>query len=267
MFPHEVTEKLGFYVYRLIDPRNGETFYVGKGKGNRVFAHSRGERNADDDDMTDKFTLIREIRNSGFEVAHVIHRHGLDEKQAWEVEAAVIDAYPEATNQVGGRASDDRGVMHASQVIEKYKAPVAVFKHPVVLITINRSVTERDSIYDAVHYAWKIDPEKAAKAEFVLAVRQGLIMGTFKADRWLPATTDNFPGTAADRPGRWGFIGHEAPQAVAQLYFRKRLPEEMRRPGAANPVNMQDFRRSQQNAKQHAATPQAPSIESNSAEN
>ena len=34
-FPPGVIEKLKTYVYRLIDPRNGETFYVGKGKGNR----------------------------------------------------------------------------------------------------------------------------------------------------------------------------------------------------------------------------------------
>lgn len=32
-FPPEVTAKLKAYVYRLIDPRNGETFYVGKGVG------------------------------------------------------------------------------------------------------------------------------------------------------------------------------------------------------------------------------------------
>ena len=32
-FPPEVTAKLKTYVYRLIDPRNGGTFYVGKGVG------------------------------------------------------------------------------------------------------------------------------------------------------------------------------------------------------------------------------------------
>ena len=30
-FSDEVSKKLGYYVYRLIDPRNGDTFYVGKG--------------------------------------------------------------------------------------------------------------------------------------------------------------------------------------------------------------------------------------------
>ena len=43
-FPIAVASKLKTYVYRLIDPRNGETFYVGKGKGNRVFAHVCAEK-------------------------------------------------------------------------------------------------------------------------------------------------------------------------------------------------------------------------------
>lgn len=35
LFASEVAVQLKTYVYRLIDPRNGETFYVGKGTGNR----------------------------------------------------------------------------------------------------------------------------------------------------------------------------------------------------------------------------------------
>ena len=41
-FQSEVAQKLGWYVYRLVDPRNGETFYVGKGKDDRIFDHGRG---------------------------------------------------------------------------------------------------------------------------------------------------------------------------------------------------------------------------------
>ena len=40
VFPPDVVPKLKTYVYRLIDPRNGETFYVGKGQGNRVLRTS-----------------------------------------------------------------------------------------------------------------------------------------------------------------------------------------------------------------------------------
>src|SRR5262245_61991821 len=111
MFSKEVSDQLKFYVYRLLDPRNGETFYVGKGTGNRVFAHVKGELDANDDVLTEKLQRIRQIRLDGFEVAHVVHRHGLDEDTALEVEAALIDAYPEATNIVSGRSTDERGIM------------------------------------------------------------------------------------------------------------------------------------------------------------
>lgn len=91
-FSPEIIDKLGYYVYRLIDPRNGETFYVGKGKGNRVFAHCAGELASEGDELKDKLRRIREIRLAQFEVEHVIHRHGMDSKTAFEVEGALIDA-------------------------------------------------------------------------------------------------------------------------------------------------------------------------------
>ena len=84
-FTNEIIEKLGFYVYRLIDPRNGETFYVGKGTGNRIFAHVAGEHDTGADELSEKLQRIREIRLAGFEVAHVIHRHGLDSRTARDI--------------------------------------------------------------------------------------------------------------------------------------------------------------------------------------
>jgi uncharacterized protein len=173
----------------------------------------------------------------GFEVAHVIHRHGLPtEEIAFEVEAALIDAYPEATNVVAGLDSDTRGVMHSKQIIERYEAPAADFKHSLVIISINRTATERASIYEAVRYAWKLDPRKAKAAEYVLAVQQGLIVGVFKADSWIEATPENLPGISFERKGRWGFVGRRAPAEIEKAYLRKRIPETMRKRGAANPV-------------------------------
>jgi hypothetical protein len=237
MFRKEVAEALKFYVYRLIDPRNGETFYIGKGKGNRVFDHARGELAAGEDELDDKLQRIREIRVDGFEVAHVIHRHGLaTETLAFEIESALIDAYPGATNLVGGHDSDTRGVMHSKQIIERYEAQVADFKHRLVIISINRTATERASIYEAVRYAWKLDSQRAKAAEYILAVQQGLIVGVFKASRWIEATPENFPGTSFERRGRWGFVGHGAPPEIEKLYLRKRIPNTMRKKGGANPV-------------------------------
>jgi hypothetical protein len=65
---------------------------------------------------------------------------------------------------------------------------------------------------------------------------QGLIIGVFVADKRLAATPENFPGTSIDRAGRWGFEGHDAPEQIARLYLRRRLPDSMRKRGAANPV-------------------------------
>src|SRR5688572_28548302 len=112
-FPPEVVQQLKNYVYRLIDPRNGETFYVGRGVGNRVFAHSRAEAGLEGDAVDNRLARIRAIRLAGLEIAHVIHRHGMDPTTAAEVEAAVIDAYPGLTNIVGGAGSSDYGPMHA----------------------------------------------------------------------------------------------------------------------------------------------------------
>ena len=38
-FSQKTIEELNYYVYVLVDPRNSKIFYVGKGIGNRVFAH------------------------------------------------------------------------------------------------------------------------------------------------------------------------------------------------------------------------------------
>lgn len=232
-FPPGVAAKLKTYVYRLIDPRDGETFYVGKGRGDRVFAHIR-EQVEDDGEVDSKLKRIREIHLAGFEVAHVIHRHGMDDSTAFEVEAALIDAYPGLTNAVGGAGSNDFGVMHAKEVIYRYCAAPAEFKHKAVLISVNRSATER-SLYDATRFAWKISRAKAEQADVILATSQGLIVGAFVADAWLDATAENFPGLGA-RAGRLGFVGREAPEDLARMYVGKTVPDEFRKRGAANPI-------------------------------
>ena len=238
-FSESVCEKLGFYVYRLIDPRNAETFYVGKGRGNRIFAHVNDELSAseleeDQDSVSEKIHRIRQIRTDGFKVLHVIHRHGMDERTAFEVEAALIDATAGVSNLAGGHGSNDRGPMRAEQVIQLYDAPVAEIKHKVVLINVNIIRDERD-LYQSVRYAWRLSPDRARLAEYVLATSRGLIIGAYVADQWLEATEENFPGLPVVE-GRWGFVGQEAPLEIHQLYVGKRVPSDYSKKGASNPV-------------------------------
>ena len=62
-FDNKTIEKLGFYVYALIDPRSKNLFYVGKGLGNRLFMHLRDA--IEGDSSTLKLNLIREINSQG----------------------------------------------------------------------------------------------------------------------------------------------------------------------------------------------------------
>ncbi len=169
------------------------------------------------------------IRLAGFEVGHVIHRHGMDEKTALQVEAALMDAYPGLTNVAGG-AGNERGAMHAQEVLEQYGAAPAVFHHKAVLINVNRSALDA-SLYEATRYAWKISKARATQAEVVLATVHGVIWGVFVADEWLAAIPEHFPG----RPPvseRLGFVGREAPPEITRLYVSKRVPDKYRKRGA-----------------------------------
>ena len=101
-FPPSVCEKIGYYVYLLIDPRTKKVFYVGKGKENRIFQHVyESGRNTD---PGEKIGKIREIHAAGQEVEHIVLRHCLTDKEAFEVEAAIIDYidHETLTNQVRG---------------------------------------------------------------------------------------------------------------------------------------------------------------------
>jgi hypothetical protein len=231
-FTPDIAAKLKWYVYRLIDPRNGETFYVGKGKGNRVFAHVKADLNAEDPSL--KLQRIRQVQLAGLEVDHVIHRHGMDEQTAYQVEAALIDAYPGITNEVVGHGAAEFGVAHAQEIIRRYSAKQAVFKHRIVLINVNRSALERP-LYEATRSAWKASLSKVRQAELVLAVRQGLIIGAFLPTKWMEVTAENFP-ERAPVPGRVGFFGTEAPPSLADQYLGRRVPDEYRKPGSANPI-------------------------------
>jgi len=235
-FPGEVIDELQYYVYRLIDPRNGETFYIGKGKGNRVFQHMKGALAADEMDIvSDKIKTINQIHSAGLDVIHVIHRHGMDEAMSFEVEAALIDAYPGVTNIQGGAGSNDFGPMNAKEIIDKYAAEEAVFQHKILMITINRLAAER-GIYNATRFSWKISKTKVEKVEYVLGVIQGIIVGVFRPMKWMEATIENFPEFGETNPGRIAFVGEEAEPAIRDLYLRKRVPDRFRKRGAANPV-------------------------------
>ena len=77
-FSKELHPKIGHYVYLLIDPRDNSIFYVGKGQGDRVFAHAKGAlKETEQSTLSPKNDLIKEIINEGKEVDYIMVRWGL----------------------------------------------------------------------------------------------------------------------------------------------------------------------------------------------
>ena len=244
-FSPEVCEKLQNYVYRLIDPRNGETFYIGKGSNNRVFDHINRQiefdKNSDDnieDEITEKFKILREIKAEELEPIHIIHRHGMDENEAFEVEAALIDAFQGLSNLVAGHKSNEFGPANASQLVSRYEAKEMVIfnNHKIVAININNTFSNM-SHYNAVRYAWRIDVKRAKKADYIFAMEQGRCVDIFVVSEWLEATQENFKGFPEADPKRFGFTGLRAPEEILKMYITKRLPQEkQRKKGMSNPI-------------------------------
>lgn len=232
--PEEVVQNLGWYVYRLVDPRNGETFYVGKGTGQRLLQHLEGALVAKGEDL--KSQRIKEIHEVGLEVGHVVHRHGIaDDKTAYLIEAALMDAYPGLHNLAKGHGSGEHGSRHLMQIIHQYATEDFVADRPLLLISIRLSFGQDLSIYDAVRHAWKVSLSRVAGIDLVLSHRRGIVNGVFRPLRWMEATRANFP-EFRERPGRHGFVGEAADPETTARYLRKRVPQVYRPPGAANPV-------------------------------
>ena len=240
-FPPEVADKLGYYVYRLIDPRDGQTFYVGKGKGNRVFRHAQGvaERERTEEAIGDndpqKLRVIHGIHEEGLEVIHVIQRWGLkDEDTAFEVEAALIDCYRGLTNLQAGHGSDDYGVANAASLIRRFTRKV--YDEPkdfrYLLIKVQQWRVDEaagtygnDARYQITRWCWKIKPRSTEEYPYAFSVTGGIVKEVYKIDRWIPAEEK-----------RYAFEGSVAEEAVRHRFVDKRIPDAYCKKGMASPV-------------------------------
>ena len=242
-FSPGVDDKLKYYVYRLIDPRDGQTFYVGKGQGDRVFAHiqrsAKLDQNSENDDL--KLDIIGDIVSEELEVIHVIHRHGIeDEQTAYLIESVLIDAFPGLTNKTRGRGAREHGATHAKVLNQRHVPQYIEFgDDPIMVIKINQQSTnaKRGSVYEAVRGGWKVSLKRVNRTpHIVLAVLipAGKCVGAFQveANSWRLCDHD---------PRRKEFDGQRADEAVWSRYFGKFLPDGFSKPGSQIPFRYVNF--------------------------
>jgi hypothetical protein len=269
MFDQNVIDKLKYYVYALEDGC-GTVFYIGKGIGNRVFAHAAGElREAEKTvgesgaELSEKNKKIRELRESGGRVQAYIVRHGMDENTAFEVEAAFIDFFRlkerkyDLTNIVRGQHTAAFGIACVEEIAAQYGAkPIAAADlagKKILLVNIRDMYTkcktdgvhiDPEKLYHAVRFAWKLAIDKAKQTELVLALYHGIVKGVYTPTGWFVAKVKtphpNEGGrllTAKDAAiGRVYFEGVEADERTKRLYDNKKLPDGLFNDHAQNPV-------------------------------
>lgn len=210
-FPISAIEKLEYYVYSLTDPETKQVFYIGKGIGNRVFAHANAAISSPT--PGEKLDRIREIQANGLSVEHEILRHGLTEKEAFEVEAALIDyaGIETLTNLVLGINSDERGRMSVGDIIEKYAAPELSINEPVLLIRVNRLYRKGmsdEELFAITQGNWVVGTRRE-KAHYAFAVYKGIVRAVYAIETWHPVVTNN---PAQKNRHRWRFEGRTAPE-------------------------------------------------------
>ena len=239
-FSKETIDQIGYYVYRLIDPRNGQTFYVGKGKGNRVFQHVLGaidyydgvdESTHDYENDPNKLRIIRQIREAGLEVIHVIQRWHMSDDQAFEVEAALIDCFSGLSNIQSGRGSE-YGVCSTLELEAKLSAPT--YEEPdfgyIIIKVQNWRIDEmtvqygaEKARYEATRGNWHNKKPSIEKYPYIFSVTGGIVKAVYEIIEW------------HDEGVRIQCTAKNASKSIWDAFVGKKIPSYYSKKGMASP--------------------------------
>ncbi len=243
-FSTRVLNALKYYVYLYSDPGTGEVFYVGKGKGNRVFSH------LEDTKESKKVEYIRNLRAKGLKPKIEILIHGLDDEEtALRVESSIIDliGIDKLTNVQSGYKSSTYGRMSISQLISAYEKQRVDIDVPAILIRINQAFRysmQEVELYDYTRGHWRLNPENAKKAQYAFAIYGGIIQEVYSILNWYKAGTtfsvrrnnENIKRSKKeDLEGRYEFIGNLAPERIRKKYRYMSVEHYFER-GNSNPI-------------------------------
>ena len=236
----EVSDLLKSYVYVYTDPRTKRPFYIGKGRGNRLFAH------LNDTSETKTVDRIAAIRKSGKEPQIDLLCYGLTDGGAALVEAAAIDliGLSHLTNRIAGHHKGSYRRIGASEVIDMLRAKPVQVRHKAILIRINqlyRSNMTAKELYEATRGIWVVSKRRRAWAEYGIAVYQGIVREVYKIQEWYPAGTLEYYTRDTERfesSDRWEFKGVVATD-IRNKYVGHSVASYFGK-GARNPIRYTD---------------------------
>lgn len=245
-FSPGVAERLKHYVYLLIDPRDNRVFYVGKGTGDRCFAHVAAADlvNTIPGEDEAKLGRIKAIQQCGKNVRIDILRHGLEEHEAFLVESVAIDLVDGLTNEVKGHDGAELGRIPVEELNIRYGAvPVTINpEHRVVLIRINRLFQRGMSdpeLYEATRKWWRIGGPKRqigapSAPQWAMAVFGGIVRAVYRIESWERPSAEDIDADPK-RARRWAFRGSRD-QAMESMYGQRDVSAYLRSIDTGNAI-------------------------------
>lgn len=211
-FTTRACDAIGYYVYCLVDPRDNKVFYVGKGKGDRAFAHIHNATAEPDESA--KNQRINEIGAEN--VIHYIVRHDLSEQEAFRLESTLIDFLMDnrlnggenhLTNLVHGHHHSDRGIMSVPEINAQYpeKEFMPAGDDKIIIVLLN-SLKKRDDIYERARGNWAFTEKKINECTHVLAVHHGIVRAVYPVS---PESWEMTSPRCGRKSARWRFTARE----------------------------------------------------------
>lgn len=218
-FSPKTIHELGYYVYIYSDPDTHKPFYVGKGKGNRVFDHLFLE------DESKKVAYIKHLIENGKQPIIEILVHGVNEDTAFKVEAVAIDliGIENLTNKQRGHHSSLYGKIEVSLLESRYNCEELAledFNENIMLFRVtelyHNDMTPYE-IYEITRGYWKINLERAKQAKYALAIYDGMVLDVYEIMEWFPAfstMTYQRKDNQEKLKDRFEFVGNIAPENI-----------------------------------------------------
>ncbi len=240
---------LKYYVYVYSNPATNEIFYVGKGKGNRVFSH------LSETSESDKVKYLSDLKKQNLKPKIEILTHGIEDTEtALKIESSIIDliGINNLTNQQKGFRSATFGRMSIKQVKSAYIQEPVKITEPSILIRISQafrySMTPME-LYDYTRGHWVLNPDNAKQAKYAFSIYEGVIQEVYEIAGWFNAGTTysvrennelvkREAGNREDK--RYEFVGNLATQSIRDMYKYKSIGGLFKK-GNSNPIMYLNF--------------------------